>query len=384
MDDDGTKYEIGDTFIKWRQWFEDSYEVFIITSTGVDDDQLFGDTHCINDKGVITHIHYDLSYDMDDWIPIPFSFYCEIVRLIDKAQLEALSILLRVKHEIPQHLQQGSCFVYIRRDGLFSVNQVQYFEAISDNTPGIHRVELLEEEGGEIHSKTLNIGNRTFNLGLSYILREQVDEDEDYIISKQAFNKIVRIHSKLIKDLQDLLDVSTAHVELVDGKWGYYDFDKGWEIPCQWTDASPFSEGLAAVANDQGKYGYINKFGECVIPCKWAYAWPFVEGFAAVENQFGYYYFINHKGEIAFPSHWCLADFFSEGYACVMDESGKWGFIDKTGKLVIPCVWHEADWFNEGKAKVWDSQHHVYLIDTQGKIVASGKEVDNFEENLQD
>jgi hypothetical protein len=76
-------------------------------------------------------------------------------------------------------------------------------------------------------------------------------------------------------------------------------------IPCQWNDASNFSEDLAWVQDANGKKGYINKTGEMVIPYQWEEAWVF-----------------------------------SEGLAVVRDDNYKYGFIDKTGKLAVPCQWN--------------------------------------------
>ena len=270
-----------------------------------------GDEHCIGNDGVITHINCDLSYDMDCWVPIPYAIYRKITTLIDKAQLEALSILLRVRHEVPCHLKEGSCFVFFRRDGLLAVNQVQFFEAISDDTPGIHCVERLEEEGGEVHSKTMSIGNRTFHYGYSWILRDRVDEADDYIISKQAYYKIAGVHAKLNNNLRALLDVNPTQMKEVDGKWGYYDPERDWEIPCQWTDVSPFSEGLAAVANEKGKYGYINKYGKCVIPCEWHEVDWFHKGKAKVWDFHHNVFLIDTQGNIVASGE--EADNYDEG-----------------------------------------------------------------------
>lgn len=291
-------YEIDDTFIRWEKGTSDSFSVFVVTYTGINKDKLVGDEHCIGNDGVITHINCDLSYDMDCWVPIPYAIYRKITTLIDKAQLEALSILLRVRHEVPCHLKEGSCFVFFRRDGLLAVNQVQFFEAISDDTPGIHCVERLEEEGGEVHSKTMSIGNRTFHYGYSWILRNRIDEADDYIISKQAYNKIAGVLAKLNNNLRALLDVNPTQMKEDDGKWGYYDPERDWEIPCQWTDVSPFSEGLAAVANEKGKYGYINKYGKCVIPCEWHEVDWFHKGKAKVWDFHHNVFLIDTQGNI--------------------------------------------------------------------------------------
>lgn len=376
------KFKRGDTFIKKRSWSSDEYSVFYVTYADEETNKYIGNEHMISDRGVITHINADLIYDVNEGIPIPKHFYHKITKLIDDAQLEATAILLRVKHEVPKHLKERSCFVFIRTDGLWSVNQVEFFEAINDDDePGIYLVEVLEEEGGEVHSQTYDIGCRTFYLGHSWILRDDVDEDEDFIISKLAYNKIARIHSKLIVDLRELLEIKPTKMVLSDGKWGFYDPETCFEIPCQWADASPFSEGVAAVANDKGRYGYIDNYGKCAIPFRWAYAYPFSEGYAAVEDNGGFCFFIDRKGNEAFPARWNRVDFFSEGLAGVLNGD-KWGFIDKTGKLVVPCMWYEVDWFHNGKAKVWDAQRNVFLIDPQGHIVALGAEADSYDEGI--
>lgn len=194
------------------------YYVFYVTDSDEDSDEIFGDMHIFADDGVITRINVDIDTYMCDGIPISHGLYRKFSKLIDDAQLEVTALLLRVKREIPKHLKKQSCFVYVRTDGLWAVNQVEYFEAISDDEPGIHRVEVLDEEGGEVHSETFVIGNRTFHLGYSWILRDEVDEDEDFIISKKAYNKIRRIHTKLIADLRELLDANHAEIRSVESK----------------------------------------------------------------------------------------------------------------------------------------------------------------------
>ncbi len=47
----------------------------------------------------------------------------------------------------------------------------------------------------------------------------------------------------------------------------------------------PFSEGMAAVSKN-GKFGYINTKGELVIPCKFTFAGPFKDGLACVAEDF--------------------------------------------------------------------------------------------------
>ena len=67
----------------------------------------------------------------------------------------------------------------------------------------------------------------------------------------------------------------------------------------QWKMRGDYSEGLAAVRDDNWRCGFINKTGKVVIPCQW-------------------------KG----------AGSFSEGSAFVIDDNGKRVMIDKTGKII--------------------------------------------------
>ena len=53
------------------------------------------------------------------------------------------------------------------------------------------------------------------------------------------------------------------------GLVGYKDQDGNVVIPCQWTSAFPFSEGLASVEDESGKWGFIDESGNVVIPCQW-------------------------------------------------------------------------------------------------------------------
>jgi hypothetical protein len=73
-------------------------------------------------------------------------------------------------------------------------------------------------------------------------------------------------------------------------RWGYYDDHGRIVIRPQFSNASKFREGVAAVAVDVvekgrgkvSKYGYISPEGRFVIPAKYDSAGPFSNGLAAV------------------------------------------------------------------------------------------------------
>jgi len=61
-----------------------------------------------------------------------------------------------------------------------------------------------------MHNETYCIGTRYFEKELTYILRESLDEDDDFIISKKAYNKIVQQRTKLVIDLMALFDANAS------------------------------------------------------------------------------------------------------------------------------------------------------------------------------
>ena len=86
-----------------------------------------------------------------------------------------------------------------------------------------------------------------------------------------------------------------------DDKWGFIN-TKGKEvIPCIYTDAKSFSEGLAPVEKN-GEWGYINTKGEEVIHCIYDQAWGFSEGLAPVKKD-GKAGFVDKEGNSSFQDY---------------------------------------------------------------------------------
>jgi len=112
--------------------------------------------------------------------------------------------------------------------------------------------------------------------------------------------------------------------------------------------------------------GYMNIRGKIVIEPQFTYATEFSEGLAAVKKENSMYGYINTKGEVALPYEYYYADMFSEGVAVVRerrytkqelelpslanssDISGPYIYIDKTGKAISDKVCITARRFNEG------------------------------------
>ena len=200
-------------------------------------------------------------------------------------------------------------------------------------------------------------------------------------------------------------------------------------IPCQYTSASRFSNGYAAVCDENYKYGYINEKGDVVIPFQYDYAGLFdkeghamvyddgKEGYSCIDEKgevlfsnqnvdedsacdnglyTAYYekmddegeeeykfYFINAKGEKVFNKEFALAKGFNNGYACVAEsfDDGPWGVINEEGEFIIPYKYDSIQNFNEegycvvgmeGESEEEDEDYTTYRY---GVIDESGEEV---------
>ena len=147
-----------------------------------------------------------------------------------------------------------------------------------------------------------------------------------------------------------------------------------------------FKEGLAAVTqyfpDGHGDYyyavGYIDKVGKTVLPFNYSFATVFSEGIAAVSEDDFYenptIYFIDKKGNRIGDRKYYLTQCFHDGMCAVMtDSTSGWGFADKTGKLVVPCDYEEVNDFKDGVASVMDKAHkqnyEYALIDKAGSMV---------------
>ena len=134
-----------------------------------------------------------------------------------------------------------------------------------------------------------------------------------------------------------------------------------------WAGPEPFSDGFARVLKD-GKYGYIDKTGQEVIPCQYSRAGSFSEGLAAVYNAAdGYWGYIDKSGSITIPFQYESAERFSDsytGYAVVHIYNRGTTLIDKTGRDVIPSGYS----YDVREDSGWESgDRYVPLRSSDGK-----------------
>ena len=272
-----------------------------------------------------------------------------------------------------------------------------------------------------------------FMLGTSTISFAQTNSN-----SVESPPQDVVITPSFISNIQKYKSLESFHDGLAcvkrNGKYGYMNIKGEEVIPCNFTGADAYINGVARVvlngkvqfidvngnvvplpslASTQleettrlrssngliikkvnGKYGFVNEKGKIVIPCKYDEVYDFSEGLAAVRkgDYWGFWGFINSKGEEVIPCKYDNAKPFKNGYAAVEQleyEDGEpilsvepdphWGVIDKNGKVIIPFNYDfhygfdDEPFFSDGIAIMSDSTEKKGYINLDGKIIAPCK-----------
>jgi len=157
----------------------------------------------------------------------------------------------------------------------------------------------------------------------------------------------------------------------VGGKWGFRDRQEKLVILPQfrenWSQVYgryPHSKGL--LTTQGSKSGFVDERGRVVIPLRFSEAQPFSEGLAAVELN-GKGGFIDNTGRVAIALTFEKVKSFSEGLAPARTDN-RWGYIDKTGSFVINPKYEDCSTFFDGFAA-------VKVADKWGLIDKTGREV---------
>lgn len=101
----------------------------------------------------------------------------------------------------------------------------------------------------------------------------------------------------------------------------------------RYDDVEPFFEGLAAVEIGE-RWRYINTNGEYAFNTSFSRTDGFSDGLAAVQDNNELWGYINQKGEFSIITQYLEADEFVNGIAKVVFTDRTWGYIDKTGSEI--------------------------------------------------
>lgn len=151
------------------------------------------------------------------------------------------------------------------------------------------------------------------------------------------------------------------------GKYGYIDTNGDLVIPCEYSNTSSFSEGLAAVQNEDGKWGFIDTNGDSIIPYEYDESSVFVNGLAAV-NENGKYGFIDTEGKIVVPYEYDDVFYTVQSKLFRVELDDKYGYIDANGNLVIPCEYDNAGLYIGDLAAVCKNEKWGF-VNADGRIV---------------
>lgn len=209
------------------------------------------------------------------------------------------------------------------------------------------------------------LGTGKYKSGLSFITDNTFVKFDDgmfgYINEKgEVINKFDKKRYKLITNKPDKA-----------GGFSSSDMFIASTVFLSHADFPPYSaEGLTKVSDYENKLdGFMNKKLELVIPAKYTAVSRFSEGLAAVSNENNLWGFIDTHGKqiIDFTYSIRPRDFHS-GLALVINRNRKIGYINKSGELVIPADYERATDFYKGYALVKkDYYTPVQLIDSTGK-----------------
>ncbi|MCY7411141.1 MAG: WG repeat-containing protein [Chitinophagales bacterium] len=142
-----------------------------------------------------------------------------------------------------------------------------------------------------------------------------------------------------------------------------------------WSKTEDFNEGKAQAAigdchSNSCKYGFVNRFGEWIIHPRYENIFDFTEGLSMVHNENKGYGFIDSKGREVIPLKFVDATSFNEGFALVqVKESKLYGFIDHSGKFAIEPMFQNAGSFREDLAPVADDSKLWGYIDKSGSWI---------------
>lgn len=113
--------------------------------------------------------------------------------------------------------------------------------------------------------------------------------------------------------------------------WGFIDIYGKWAIPPEYESVRSFRDGIAPVKKN-GKWGLIRTDGVAIVPCRFDWlGWPECNRITALQDELWGY--IDTTGEwVVEPAYKSTGEFMPSGVAIVQYVDGHWGIIDLWGR----------------------------------------------------
>lgn len=219
----------------------------------------------------------------------------------------------------------------------------EYFNSITEHENGSYFVAHSNTEAGSRHIFFDKEGK------IINTLEQAVIENFD--------NGVALMHKGSKRNVQGYINYKGEI--LGDIEWGYYSDPK----------YSRLTKVEGTKGTELGKYGFIDETGKIVIPCEFSLAYAFYDGLAFV-GKGEEYFFIDETGKKVFDATPGYGHF-SENLV-VFKENSKAGVKNKQGTTVIPPSYDYISDFKDGIAKVSKKtfgKSTSFYIDRQGNKV---------------
>lgn len=139
------------------------------------------------------------------------------------------------------------------------------------------------------------------------------------------------------------------------------------------------TEGFYLAETSEEKYGFINARGEVAISFKYTNALPFSQGVAAVAIDSSWF-FIDRDGRQLFINRFSDVSSFSDSLAAFTQDGENWGYVDMSGNIVIEPLYEIAEDFAGGfgivSKKEKDPKNKALFVSQRYKIDKAGKLVE--------
>lgn len=175
-----------------------------------------------------------------------------------------------------------------------------------------------------------------------------------------AFELLYRSEDDIFSD--GMLSVTDPTVDWKSRRYGYINTSGELVVPFQWSSAGSFSEGLAAVRDENGLYGYINTSGELVIPCMFESAGEFTADRAVVKLN-GTNVYIDQTGTVVIEKGGY--QFEEDGIARVKVGWSDEQYIDVNGNPITP-VFDYGSAPGGGFIILYSEEDYITVYDYQG------------------
>ena len=211
-------------------------------------------------------------------------------------------------------------------------------------------------------------------------LSERLEVHEYSDVLKRLYD---RQKEKYIMDdvcwVSNVSDDDTLAVIAFPGKRGYINVHTAeMVIELQYKSAWIFSEGLAAVRNQDGKVGFINKNNEVVIPFKFdakgdgiSTPYVFKSGRCFMSDSLGHLGIIDREGNWQLEPvydyiEWHTVDGFKK-----VQKDDLYGLLDSASNVVYEPIYQEIFIMKDDNNIVLTTDSLQYIVDYSGNVVIS-------------